>query len=555
MRTTTINCLLLLHLLSFRIDGAHVRSVREHQATEHRVFPAAKSEGYSIGTEIAGRIQPKDLKITGSDFSIQNEVIKPAIERFNKSLYRLPDYKELYEENPDQLNLIPIQTVDIQVVSSDTKLYHGVDEGYSIIIDDVSQMATIRAETVFGALYALETFAQLLDFGWMADDTEPIYIVRGIPLTIVDEPSYTYRGLLVDTARHYLPVPLLLDTLQTMSMNKLNVLHWHIVDDQSFPYQMESHPEVAEKGSYPPYPHRIYTSDDIRLVIQEAYKLGIRVIPEVDLPGHSASIGHSHPGLMAQCPDPGDVVDATKPEVYDFVEDVYNDLSNLFPDSMVHVGGDEVSLSCWSNSDSIAQWMKEHNMTDPVELYEYFETRLLRIVDQFGKTPIVWQEVFNENLTLTPNTIVDVWKGFDLPTIEEASRQNFSMVLSGCWYLDHLDQSWMKFYECDPRNFSGHLDLMLGGHASMWAEHVDSSNFVSRVWPRASAAAERLWRGNLKTAQVNIEERIHKFRCRMVQQGIAAAPTVSHGGYCPHEVPYLREYGEHNSRCDIASVA
>ena len=543
----------LLCCLWRKIDASHVRTVRE-TVTEHRVFPAAKSEQYSIGTGRVAWVQPKTLEFIGNDFSTQNTVIQLATERFRKSMYRLPDYKEEYKKNPEKLDLVPLQTVDVQVGSSDTKLYHGVDESYSIHIDETSQVATLRAKTIFGALYALETFAQLLEFGWMAEETEPVYIIRGVPLMIVDEPEYTYRGLLVDTARHYLPIPLLMDTLQTMSMNKLNVLHWHIVDDQSFPYQMETHPEIAEMGSYPPFPHRIYTSGDIKLVIHEAYKFGIRVIPEVDLPGHTFSIGHSHPELMAFCPELGSVVDATKPEVYDFVEDIYNDLNNLFPDRMVHVGGDEVSLSCWSKSDSIAQWMKDHNMTDPVELYEYFETRLLRIVESIGKTPIVWQEVFNENLTLTPNTIVDVWKGFDVATIEEAARQNFSMVLSGCWYLDHLDQSWSNFYDCDPRNFTGNHELMLGGHASMWGEHVDASNIVSRIWPRASATAERLWRGNVTKAKGNVEERIHTFRCRMVQQGVAASPTVSHGGYCPHEVPYLREYGEYSSHCDPTTV-
>jgi hexosaminidase len=545
----------ILGLLSRKTHGTHHVRVANDPVTEHRVFPAAQSETYSSAARnTAGRVQPKDLQFTGSDFSIQNAVIKPAIERFQKSLYRLPDYKEVYEENPERLDLTSIHTVDVHVNSPDTNLYHGVDESYTIIIDELSHVVNLRAGTIFGALYALETFAQLLEFGWMADD-EPVYLIRGIPLMIVDEPAYTYRGLLMDTARHYLPMSLILDTLQTMSMNKMNVLHWHIVDDQSFPYQMETHPEIAEKGSYPPFPHRIYTSDDIRLVIHEAYKVGIRVIPEVDLPGHTFSIGHAHPELMAFCPDAGSVVDATKPEVYSFVEDVYNDLNNLFPDRMVHVGGDEVDLSCWSKSDTISQWMKEHNMTDPIELYEYFETRLLRVVDSFEKTPIVWQEVVNQNLTLTPTTIVDVWKGFDVATIEEAARRNFSMVLSGCWYLDHLDKTWTSFYDCDPRNFTGNRDLMLGGHASMWGEHVDASNIVSRIWPRASAAAERLWRGDLTKAKLTVDARIHKFRCRMVQQGIAAAPTVSHGGYCPHEVPYLREYDEHRSRCDATSPA
>jgi hexosaminidase len=109
--------------------------------------------------------------------------------------------------------------------------------------------------------------------------------------------------------------------------------------------------------------------------------------------------------------------------------------------------------------------------------------------------------------------------------------------LSGCWYLDWLDHTWQNFYTCDPRNYTGNKDLMLGGHASMWGEHVDPSNFISRVWPRASAAAERLWTGDVSHGPAdNIAERIHKFRCHMVLQGFAAGPTAP--GCCPKEVPY-----------------
>ncbi len=505
-------------------------------ANKHRVFPAAQVESYTDSGSFVGYVKPNELEFIGSDLSIKNQVIAPAILRFQDALYRFPDFKEDYKVNPENADLFQIKTINIQVRSSDTSLYHGVDESYKVRVDDLLPVATLESETIFGALHALETMAQILEFGWMEGD-EPVYLIHSIPLTIVDAPAFSFRGLLIDTGRHFLPMSLILDTLWTMSMNKMNILHWHIVDEQYFPYRMETYPEISEKGSY--HPRRVYTTDDIQLVIEEAYKLGIRVIPEFDLPGHTRVIAKSHPELMSFCPDPSSLVDATKPEIYDFVENVYNDLNNLFPDDMIHVGGDEVQLTCWEKSEPISRWMKEHNMTDPVELYEYFETRLLRIVDKFEKTPIVWQEVFNLNLTITPRTIVDVWKGFDTATIESAVAQNFRVILSGCWYLDHLDKNWQDLYDCDPRNFTGNKDLMIGGHASMWGEHVDASNFVSRTWPRASAAAERLWTGNVTMARGNLRERIHQFRCRMVQQGIAAEPTGP--GFCPHEVPHMKE--------------
>ena len=209
---------------------------------------------------------------------------------------------------------------------------------------------------------------------------------------------------------------------------------------------------------------------------------------------------------------------------------------------MVHVGGDEVQLSevCWLEDPAIARWMTDHGMGNrTVELYEFFETRLFDTISGLHKTPIVWQEVFDLNLTIPSDAIVDVWKGFDKHCIQNATRRGHRVILSGCWYLDHLGQTWESFYACDPLNFtSPHRELLIGGHASMWAEHVDASNFVPRVWPRASAAAERLWHGTIGTAAAasNVAERIHAFRCRMVAMGFAAGPTGP--GVCPTEVGY-----------------
>ena len=159
----------------------------------------------------------------------------------------------------------------------------------------------MRARTVFGVVRGLETLGQLLQFGWMSnkkdDDTGgPIFVIHGIPLSIKDGPSFEYRGLLIDTSRHYLPLNLILDNLDAMSMNKMNVLHWHLTDSQSFPYKTKSSPEVAAKGAF--HPKLVYTTSDIQSVVHEAYLRGIRVVPEVDMPGHTQSIAKSHPELM-----------------------------------------------------------------------------------------------------------------------------------------------------------------------------------------------------------------------------------------------------------------
>jgi hexosaminidase len=522
---------------------------------DHRLFPAAQLELYtSRANPVIGIVSARNLTLTTSGQESIDSILQPAIARFKHSLTRLPDFLPDYAVNPSNLSLHTIDRIDIVIESVDVRLYHGVKEDYELSIPDHLSWGVLMASTVFGALRGLETLGQLMEFGWMSPsidtdggaavvgdrDGSAIFSIRDIPLFISDSPSYPFRGLMIDTSRHYLPLDLILDNLDAMAMNKFNVLHWHISDSQSFPYASESYPELAKMGAY--HPKRIYTVQDVKRVIRRAYLRGIRVIPEIDMPGHTDAIARSHPEIMSHCPQPSEPMNPTIPETYHFVETIYTDLKGLFPDDFVHVGGDEVELSehCWLNSTGITEWMKEHGMNRTVELYEYFETRLLNIVASLDKTPIVWQEVFNLNLTIPNNTIIDVWKGFDKYTIQNATMQNYRTILSGCWYLDHLGDNWNTFYQCDPRNFTGgSKDLMIGGHASMWGESVDASNFISRVWPRASAAAERLWTGDVaKGASRTVDDRIHNFRCRMVQQGFGAGPTRP--GSCPAEVRYER---------------
>ena len=202
-------------------------------------------------------------------------------------------------------------------------------------------------------------------------------------------------------------------------------------------------------------------------------------------------------------------------------------LSNVFDDEYIHVGGDEVNMDCWKNDTAIAKWMEQMGMNATVEAYDYFEQKLLNIVQDAERIPIVWQEVFNLNLSITDETIVDVWKGFDSKTLQHATEAGYQVILSGCWYLDHLNQNWKTMYDCNPLAFnSTEKQNLLGGHASMWGEMVDATNFMTRVWPRASAVAERLWTGRIAERHTStIHDRLHSFRCFLIQQGIDAEPV------------------------------
>jgi hexosaminidase len=221
-------------------------------------------------------------------------------------------------------------------------------------------------------------------------------------------------------------------------------------------------------------------------------------------------------------------LDATSSAALNFTFNLYRELVGLQADEWIHVGGDEVSLDCWKASMQVRRWLKRHNMSDPVELLDFFESQLLNFVSiSLGKKPIVWQEMFESGIRLPPETVVDVWQSWnDLPVRDRATQEH-DVLVSSCWYLDHLDEDWLSFYRCDPRAFNGTIEQkqrIVGGHASMWAEKVDEQNFMSRVWPRASATAEKLWSGESDNATRTATARLDRFRCLMVRRGFGASP-------------------------------
>ena len=195
---------------------------------------------------------------------------------------------------------------------------------------------------------------------------------------------------------------------------------------------------------------------------------------------------------------------------------------------MLHIGGDEVSLDCWKSSAKIQQWMREHNISDEVELWTHFEQFLLNYtIHRLQKQPIIWQDMLDvAKVDLPAGTIIDVWKDW-LPESRSKATTHHKVIYSSCWYLDHLDQDWNAFYCCDPRDFNGTNSQkanIIGGHASMWGERVDATNFMARVWPRTSAVAEKLWTGNSSGAFRSAFDRLTGFRCFMLEQGIEASP-------------------------------
>lgn len=409
----------------------------------------------------------------------------------------------------------------------------GTNESYSLMITPPSTVVTLNAATRVGVLRGLETLYQLYN---VTDGKFPA-------VNIEDSPRFAFRGLMIDTSRHFLDLELIFKVIEAMSMNKLNILHWHIVDDPSFPYESYSFPDLAAKGAYDQ--DHMYSQADIAKVIEYARIHGVVVLPEFDTPGHTLSWGKGAPGLLAHCPGRGTFgsdygpIDPTVDNNYKFLERLMSEVAAVFGTGYFHLGGDEVSFYCWAGNPNITDYMKKHNITDHTALESYYEEKLLNIVEGLGQSYIVWEEVFNNGLKIKPDTIIHVWKGKWQNTLSKAVKAGYRTILSSPWYLNYISfgRDWKNYYSVEPYSIDAtpeELKMIQGGEACVWGEFVDNTNVLSRTFPRASAVAERLWSSKGQVDIADAEFRLDKHRCGMCARGIPAE-TVLTRGFCSIE--------------------
>lgn len=485
--------------------------------------------------------------------SVRSPLLELATKRY-QSLYLFDDRKPELKDDPLSLRRKRLGSLQRLVITATNQskyvcesLPHSeMDESYLLRVDppnaaNAASVARLSAKSCWGLLRGLETFSQLI-FNIAPGN---LYAIQ--PVDVDDSPRFKHRGLMLDTARHYISVPTLMSILDAMSFNKLNVFHWHLVDDQSFPYKSSIYPQLAKNSAF--RPEFTYSQHEIEFIVVYAASRGIRVMPEFDTPGHSYALRHI-PNLLTTCYDSktnlptGDVgpVDPTKSNTYEVIDNFLKELNSIFPDAYFHAGGDEVEFDCWKSNPKVNKWMKDRNMSGNYEeLSNYYMRQIYGLIKNYNKTMLVWQEVFDLKANLPKDSIVHVWKYINdrpayMAELAYVVDAGYSAILSSCWYLNYIDygQDWVKFYTCDPTSTPVHKDnaqRVLGGEICMWTEFVDDTNVISRIWPRASAAAERLWSPKEIINVQGFLGRLEQHRCRLTYRGINAEP-VNGPGYC-----------------------
>ncbi|KAF9265254.1 N-acetylhexosaminidase [Marasmius fiardii PR-910] len=440
------------------------------------------------------------------------------------------------------------------IATEATNDLHARDESYSLSVPADGSQATLLANSSLGLLRGLTTFGQL----WY--DLDGTTYTNVAPVTISnDSPAFPYRGIMLDTSRNFFPVADIKRMLDAMSWVKMSTFHWHITDSQSWPLGIAEFPELAQKGAYSAA--ETFSPNDIQDIVTYAAQRGIDVVMEIDNPGHTASVGFSHPEHVACFEGTGDTVgeppagqlrlasDAT----LNFTLDVLSAVASKLPSKFFHTGGDEVNAPCYNEDPQTQQELRSSGRTLEQAIGHWVDATHDRL-RSIGKTPVVWEEmVLEHNITLKNDTVALVWISSQHAASIAAKNVRIVHAPSDYFYLDcggggwlggdlgdswcDPFKSWQKAYTFDPlANISTQLhSLILGGQQLLWTEQSGPENMDPIIWPRAASSAEVFWTGpklpdgtdrvaaiagHNNTAKINVLARLHDLRARLETRGI-----------------------------------
>ncbi|XP_052903586.1 chitooligosaccharidolytic beta-N-acetylglucosaminidase [Anopheles moucheti] len=456
--------------------------------------------------------------------------------------------------------------IKIHTASNTTNINWTTDESYTLNVlleNNNSVVAKIEANTIFGARHGCETLLQLFATANEGNSTASLYMLS--QAVIIDRPMYPHRGLLIDTARNYIPIKCLKKQLDGMAASKMNVFHWHMTDTQSFPIQLDRVPEMVANGAYSD--DAIYSSNDVRNIIRYAKYRGIRVLFELDAPAHAGNGWQWGPekglGNLAVCVNqqpwrkfciepPCGQLNPINPNLYTVLQDIYYDLVNLNQEETIfHMGGDEVFFGCWNATEEIVSYLRNRGMgqndVDFLTLWSEFQDNVLRlwdnalylanqnriatsaINDQSLTNPVIlWSSRLTdpsviENFLSNERYVIQTWVSSENSIPLELQKLGYNLIIStkDAWYLDHgfwgvtTYYNWKKVYDNHLPKGNG----ILGGEVCVWTEFIDAYTLDNRVWPRAAAAGERLW-SNPTTKSLEAEARFFRHRERLISRGI-----------------------------------
>lgn len=454
-------------------------------------------------------------------------LVLPALNHFTASL---PEKLHCIIQPGLKINPQALPSPVPYLIFEKTKKDFFRDEAYSMSIQP--KLIRIEAKDASGFFYALQSLLQLMPVEFM-DKNIPEWSILEIPcMDIEDFPRFPYRGMHLDVARHFFPVSDVKKYIDLMAMHKMNRFHWHLTDDQGWRIEINSHPKLTEigskrketiKGHYDdqqwdgrPY-GGYYSQDDIREVVHYAAQRCIEVIPEIEMPGHAVAALAAYPELSctggpfetATSWGVFDDVFCTKEPVFKFLEEVLEEVCELFPGKYIHIGGDECPKNRWKECSLCQTRIRTEGLKDEHELQSWFIRRMEKFLETKGKQIIGWDEILEGGLA--PGATVMSWRGTDGGIA--AARMNHDVIMtpgSHC-YFDHYQAEPEispvaiggytpidKVYGFEPVPFDSlneqQQQHIIGAQSNLWTEYIQTfAHAEFMAFPRACALSEVVW--------------------------------------------------------------
>lgn len=382
----------------------------------------------------------------------------------------------------------------------------------------------IAGDNEAGVFYGVQSLLQLLPVA--ASTTLKIPFVN-----IKDYPRFQYRGLHLDVGRHFFPVDFVKRYIDYIALHKMNFFHWHLTDDQGWRIEINKHPQLTQVGGFRNgtiigrYPGKgndniryggFYTQEEVKDIVAYAARRYVEVIPEIEMPGHASAALTAYP-FLGCTGGPykvqetwgvfNDVFCAGNDSVFNFLQDVLDEVMPLFPSKYVHIGGDECPKESWKLCPKCQQRIRDHHLKDEHELQSYFIQRMERYINGKGKTIIGWDEILEGGLA--PNAIVMSWRGEQGGI--EAAKLNHDVIMTPVShvYLDysqtrHEDSVTIGGYTTVQKTYSyepvpaeltaDQAKHILGAQGNLWTEYIKNPGKVEyMIFPRKSALSEVLW--------------------------------------------------------------
>ena len=502
--------------------------------------------------------EPVEITVIGQgEYLIQrNTVIRMSEPTLAPSAAYLADYMERYLGIPLQVELpksgksrkklsSAVETIlsklgDQPCIILKNQKNGEIPGGYQLEITPVGGVR-IEGNDEAGVFYGVQTLIQLLP-------TRAGVLPILPTLKIIDYPRFPYRGMHLDVVRHFFPVDFIKKYIDYLALHKLNYFHWHLTDDQAWRVEMKCRPELTEKGSiregeifglypgkYQPLPYGgYYTHEDVHEIVRYAAERHITVIPEMDIPGHCMAVLATYPQFSTTPNEPKKAaltwgifnkfnnVLAPKPEVFDFLKDVFSELCDLFPGQYIHVGGDECAKCWWQESEETQQFMREHELKDEKALQSYFIHYVQKVVNAKGKTLIGWDEILEGGIS--EDCIVMNWRRPEFG--KKAVRTNHRTIFTcSAWSYFNLKESRIqseiaprgplsleKVYEFQivPDSLTTEQqELVWGAQGCLWTEYIPTTwKAEFAIFPRMSALAENVWSPLEKKDWINFTRKV-----------------------------------------------